>query len=180
MIVPIRTSLAVLAASMIGDRGIHPVMSYRRRISRDLLPTAGERQRGLVHLKILRRRPALSSCSRQSPVRTWKLATARSATLMPRCCTRAASTLGPRRSSGSWRCSLVTRGPLLRSRTSFRGSGAQAASGGAAGLSRHVRAGMPAVTGARSLIACRRVVPDVFEAVLLRLAVIVLAVLAWH
>jgi hypothetical protein len=33
---------------------------------------------------------------------------------------------------------------------------------------------------ARSLIACRRVVPDVFEAVLLRLAVIVLAVLAWH
>ena len=49
MIVPIRTSLAVLAASMIGDRGIHPVMSYRRRISRDLLPTAGERQRGLVH-----------------------------------------------------------------------------------------------------------------------------------
>jgi hypothetical protein len=33
---------------------------------------------------------------------------------------------------------------------------------------------------ARSLIACRRVVPDVFEAVLLRLAVIVLAVLAWR
>ena len=53
---------------MIGNRGIHAVMSYRRRISRDLLPTAGERQRGLVHLKILHRsRPALSSCSRQTP-----------------------------------------------------------------------------------------------------------------
>ena len=29
---------------MIGNRGIHPVMSYRRRISRDLLQAAGSRQ----------------------------------------------------------------------------------------------------------------------------------------
>lgn len=65
MIVPIRTSLAVLAASMIGDRGIHPVMSYRRRISRDLLPPAGERQRGLVHLKILADTAAVSPDPRE-------------------------------------------------------------------------------------------------------------------
>ena len=54
-------------------------------------------------------------------VMTWKPAAARSATLMPRCCTRAASTPRPRRSSRSWRCCLLTRGPPCPSRISCRG-----------------------------------------------------------